>query len=120
MTSARTNRPRHTLVMSRTAQHRPGITAPARTGEDLLGGEALPPGWADPRSRLARVRACLADFAAQREAAEARQRAQGQAWLDAQAAGERVTRPPAAVAVAAARIALEAEVARHQALAGEW
>jgi transposase len=91
----------------------------AGTGEDLLGGEALPPGWADPRSRLARVRACLADFAAQREAAEARQRAQGQAWLDAQAAGERVTRPPAAVAVAAARIALEAEVARQQALAGE-
>ena len=77
------------------------------TGEDLLGGEALPPGWADPRSRLGRVRACLADFAAQREAAEAARRAQGQAWLDALAAGKPVTRPPACVAVEAARIGLE-------------
>ena len=42
----------------------------AETGEDLFGGQALPPGWADRRSRLARVRACLADFAARREAAE--------------------------------------------------
>ena len=92
----------------------------AETGEDLFGGEALPPGWADPRSRLGRVRACLADFAAQREAAEAARRAQGQAWLEARAAGEPVTKPPAAVAVEAARIALEQEVARHQELIGEW
>jgi transposase len=92
----------------------------AETGEDLFGGEVLGPGWADPRSRLGRVRACLADFAARREAVEAARRAQGQAWLDAQAAGQPVTKPPAAVAVAAARIALDAEVARHQALAGEW
>jgi transposase len=92
----------------------------AETGEDLFGGQALPPGWADRRSRLARVRACLADFAARREAAGAARRAAGQAWLDAQAAGKPVTRPPAAVAVEAARIALEAEVARQQALAGEW
>jgi transposase len=92
----------------------------AGTGEDLFGGEVLPPEWADPRSRLARVRTCLADFAAQRDAARAQRRAQGQAWLDARAAGERVTRPPAAVAVEAARIALEQEIARQQALAGEW
>jgi transposase len=92
----------------------------AETGEDLFGGEVLGPGWADPRSRLGRVRACLADFAARREAAEAARRAQGQAWLDARAAGQPVTRPPAVVAVEAARIALDAEVARHQALAGEW
>jgi transposase len=91
----------------------------AETGEDLFGGEVLGPGWADPRSRLGRVRACLADFAARREAVEAARRAQGQAWLDAQAAGQPVTKPPAAVAVEAARIALDAEVARHQALAGE-
>ena len=65
-------------------------------GEDLFGGEALPGGWADPRSRLGRVRQCLADFAAQREAAEAARRAQGQAYLDGLAAGELVTRPPAA------------------------
>ena len=92
----------------------------AGAGEDLSGGEALGPGWADPRSRLGRVRACLADFAAQREAAEATRRAQGQAWLDALAAGEPVTRPPACVAAEAARIGLEQEVARHQALVGEW
>ena len=92
----------------------------AGAGEDLFGGEGLGPGWADPRSRLGRVRACLADFAAQREAAEAARQAQGQAWLDALAAGQPVTKPPACVAVEAARIALEQEVARHQALAGDW
>jgi hypothetical protein len=92
----------------------------AEAGPDLLGGEALPPGWADPRSRLVRVRACLADLAAQRAAAEARRRAQGQAWLDALAAGERVTKPPACVAAEAARIGLEQEIARHQALVEEW
>jgi transposase len=91
----------------------------AETGEDLFGGEVLGPGWADPRSRLGRVRACLADFAARRKTVEVARRAQGQAWLDAQAAGQPVTKPPAAVAVEAARIALDAEVARHQALAGE-
>jgi len=89
-------------------------------GEDLLGGDGLGAGWVDPRSRPGRVRACLADFAAQREAAEAKRRAQGQAWLDALAAGEPVTRPPACVAVEAARIGLEQEVTRHQALADEW
>lgn len=88
--------------------------------EDLFGGQELPGGWTDPRSRLGRVRECLADFAAQREAAEAARRTAGQAWLDAQAAGERVTRPPACVAVEAARIGLEQEVARHQALVDEW
>jgi transposase len=89
-------------------------------GEDLFGGDGLGAGWADPRSRLGRVRACLADFAAQREAAEAARRAQGQAWLDALAAGEPVTKPPACVAADAARIALEQEIARHQALVDEW
>jgi transposase len=92
----------------------------AGAGQDLSGGEGLGPGWADPRSRLGRVRACLADFAAQREAAEAARRAQGQAWLAAQAAGQPVTRPPACVAVDAARMGLEQEVARHQALVDEW
>ena len=57
-------------------------------GQDLFGAEVLPPQCAHPRSPLALVRACLADFAAQREAAESRQRAQSQASLDAQAAAE--------------------------------
>jgi transposase len=90
------------------------------TGEDLFGGEGLPGGWADPRSRLGRVQACLADFASQRQAEEAARRAAGQAYLDALAAGERVTKPPAAVAVQAARIGLDQELARHQALVDDW
>jgi transposase len=105
------------IVAGAAAADEPGA---AETGEDLLGGEVLGPGWADPRSRLGRVRACLADFAAQREAAEAARRAEGQAYLDALAAGERVTKPPACVAAEAARIGLEQEVARHQALIDDW
>ena len=102
------------------AEEQDGRREKPGTGEDLFGGEALPGGWTDPRSRLGRVRECLAGFAAQREAAEAARRAQGQAWLDALAAGERVTKPPACVAVEAARIGLDTEVARRQALIGEW
>ncbi len=105
------------IMAGAAAAEEPGA---AGTAEDLLGGAALPAGWADPRSRLARVQACLADFAAQREAADAARRAQGQAWLDAQAAGEPVTKPPACVAVEAARTGLEAEVARHQGLVDDW
>jgi transposase len=91
-------------------------------GEDLFGGEGLGPGWADPRSRLGRVRQCLDDFAAQRQAAEAARRAQGRAWLDAVAASGQVTRgqPPACVAEEAARIALAAARARQQALVDGW
>jgi hypothetical protein len=92
----------------------------AGAGEDLFGGETLPGGWADPRSRPGRIRACLDSFAAQREAAQAARRAAGQAYLDARAAGQRVTKPPAAVAAEAARIALGQEIARHQALVDEW
>jgi transposase len=90
------------------------------TGEDLFGGDGLRGGWTDPRSRLGRVRQCLADFAAQREAAEAARRAQGQAYLDGLAAGELVTRPPACVAVQAARIGLDQAVAAQQAKIDEW
>lgn len=92
----------------------------AETGEDLFGGQVLEPGWADPRSRVRRVRACLADFAAEREAAEAARRVRGQAYLDAVAAGERVTRPPACVAAEAARIQLEAARDRQQQLIDDW
>jgi Transposase domain (DUF772) len=56
--------------------------APA-AGADLLGGEVLPAGWADPRSRAARVRVCLEDLKGRREAAEAAARAAGEAYLDA-------------------------------------
>ena len=38
--------------------------AAPRAGADLLGGEVLPRGWSDPRSRAGRVRACLDDLKA--------------------------------------------------------
>jgi transposase len=105
-------------IMSGAARADEPDAAPA--GEDLFGGEGLDRDWADPRSRLGRVRECLARFTAEREAAEAVRRAQGQAWLDALAAGQPVTKPPAAVAVEAARICLEAARERQRELIGEW
>ena len=56
--------------------------AAPRAGADLLGGEVLPRGWADPRSRAGRVRACPDDLKRRREAVEAAARAAGQAYLD--------------------------------------
>ena len=95
-----------------------GGAAPA--GADLLGGQALPAGWRDPKSRAGRVRACLEDLRSEREAAEAAARAQGQAYLDALQAGTVTGRPPAAVAVAAWQIRLEKAVAAQQALIDDW
>jgi transposase len=95
-------------------------TAPG-AGADLLGGEVLPPGWADPRSRAGRVRACLEDLKSEREAADAAVRAAGQAYLDGLAAGTVATgRPPACVAVAAQQIRAETAVAAQQALIEDW
>jgi len=93
--------------------------APA-AGADLLGGEVLPRGWADPRSRARRVRACLEDLKAEREAAEAAARAAGQAYLDALAAGTATGRPPAHVAVAAQQIRVDKAAAAQQALIDDW
>ena len=95
-----------------------GEAAPA--GADLLDGQALPSGWADPRSRAGRVRACLEDLRSQRQAAEAAARAQGQAYLDALEAGTASGRPPAAVAVAAQQIRVEQAVAAQQAAIDDW
>jgi transposase len=85
----------------------------------LLGAETVPP-RPDPRSRAGRVLACLEDLEAEREAAEAAARAQGQAYLEALAAGTAAPGcPPAAVAVAAQQIRLEQAIAAQQAaLAG--
>jgi transposase len=94
--------------------------AAAAAGTDLLGGQALPPGWADPRSRAGRVRACLEDLRSAREAAEAAARAQAQAYLDALEAGTAPGRPPAAVAVAAQQIRVEKAVAAQQAAIDDW
>jgi transposase len=87
----------------------------AAAGTDLLGGEALPAGWRDPRSRAGRVRAALQDLRAEREAAEAAARAKGQDYLDQLAAGTVNGRPPDAVAVAAQQIRLEQAAAAQQA-----
>jgi transposase len=88
---------------------------PAPAGTDLLGGEALPAGWRDARSRAGRVRAALEGLTAEREAAEAAARAAGQAYLDALAAGTASGRPPDPVALAAQQIRLEQAAAAQQA-----
>ena len=89
-------------------------------GTDLLpGGDTVPPG-PDPRSRAGRVLACLQDLEAQREAAEAAAREQARACLEATAAGTANGRPPAAVALAAARLRLEEAIAAEQAVLADW
>ena len=89
-------------------------------GADLLGGQELPTGWRDPKSRAGRVRACLEELRSEREAAEAAVRAQGQAYLDALQAGTAAGRTPAAVAVAAQQIRVQKAVAAQQALIDDW
>jgi transposase len=88
-------------------------------GTDLLLGADTAPG-PDPRSRAGRVLACLADLQAGREAAEATAREQGQAYLQALAAGLAAGRPPAAVALAAWQLRLEQAIAAQQALIDDW
>jgi transposase len=90
-------------------------------GTDLLLGTEVAPG-PDPRSRAGRVLACLQDLEADRDAAEAEAREQGKAYLEALAAGTAAGqgRPPAAVALAAARLRLEEAVAAEQAVLAHW
>jgi transposase len=88
-------------------------------GTDLLLGADTAPG-PDPRSRAGRVLACLEDLQAAREAAEAEAREQGQAYLQALAAGTAAGRPPAAVALAAQRLRLEMAIAAEEAALAGW
>jgi transposase len=88
-------------------------------GTDLLLGAEVAPG-PDPRSRAGRVLACLRDLEAEREAAEAAAREQGQAYLQALAAGTAAGRPPAAVAVAAQQLRVDRLIAERQAAIGAW
>ena len=92
---------------------------PVLPGTDLLLGAEVAPG-PDPRSRAGRITACLQDLQAGREVAEAAARQQGQAYLQALAAGTAAGRPPAAVAVAAWQLRLEHVVAAQQALIDDW
>jgi transposase len=86
-------------------------------GTDLLLGADRPAGR---RSRAGRVLACLEDLQGEREAAQAAAREQGQAYLQALAAGAAAGRPPAAVAAAAQQIRLEKLVAEQQAAIANW
>lgn len=85
----------------------------------LLGGDAVPP-RPDPRSRAGRVLACLEDLEGEREAAEAEAREQGQAYLQALAAGTADGRPPAAVALAAQQLRAEKLIAAREAAVAAW
>ena len=93
----------------------------AEAGEDLFGGEVLPPGWA--RSAVAAGAGCGRAWRTSPHSGRPPRRRGGRrgrrGWMR-WPLGEPVTKPPACVAVEAARIALEQEVARHQALAGDW
>jgi transposase len=91
---------------------------PPLPGTDLLlGGEIVP----DPRSRAGRIAACLAGLEGEREAAEAQAREQGQAYLEALAAGAAgAGRPPVAVALAACQLRLEQAIAAEQATLAGW
>jgi transposase len=90
---------------------------PPLPGTDLLlGAEAAP----DPRSRAGRVAACLQELEAEREAAEAQAREQGQAYLQALAAGTAKGRPPAAAAAAAQQVRLERLTAAQEAALAAW
>jgi transposase len=85
----------------------------------LLGGDTVPPG-PDLRSRAGRVLACLGELQAARGADEAQAREQGQAYLEALAAGAVAGRPPAAVALAAAQLRLEEAIAGEEATLADW
>jgi len=91
-----------------------------RPGTDLLLGADTAPG-PDPQSRAGRVHACLDSLRSEREAAEAKAREQGRAYLEAVAAGTAAAgRPPAAVALAAAQLRLEEAIAAEQATLTAW
>jgi transposase len=89
-------------------------------GTDLLLGADTAPPHPDPRSRAGRALACLEDLEAQREAAEAAAREQGQAYLEALEAGAANGRPPAAVALAAQQLRVEKLLAEQQAAIQAW
>jgi transposase len=92
---------------------------PVLPGTDLLLGAETRPA-PDPRSRAGRVLACLEDLDGEREAAEAAAREQGQAYLEALAAGPASGRPPAAVALAAQQLRVDRLIAERQAAIRAW
>src|SRR5579859_3978879 len=108
------------MADARTAAAGDETEKPVLPGTDLLLGADTAPG-PDPRSRAGRVLACLHELQSEREAAEAASREQGQACLQALAAGAAAPgRPPAAVALAAAQLRLEEAIAAEQATLADW
>jgi transposase len=92
---------------------------PPLPGTDLLLGADVAPG-PGPASRAGRVLACLEELRGEREAAGAQAREQGQAYLQALAAGTANGRPPAAVAVAAQQLRAELATAAEEAALAGW
>jgi transposase len=88
-------------------------------GEGRRGDEVPEEAWS-PRRRDERIRAALAGLKAEREEAEAAEKARGQAYLARRAAGQRAGCPPASAAVAAAQENLARVRAVHQATADDW
>jgi transposase len=105
------------MADARTAVAGDEADKPVLPGRDLLLGGDTVPARPDPRSRAGRVLACLQDLEAEREAAEAAAREQGQTYLQALEADAANGRPPAAVALAAQQLRVDRLVAARQAAA---
>ena len=113
--------PVNRIVADAAAADEAGAAGTARpTAADLLDGEKLSRGWADPRSRASRITACLDDLTSEREAAGEAARAAGQDYLDALAAGTAAGRPPAQVTLAAQQIRVGQTIAAQQGLIADW
>jgi transposase len=108
------------MADARTAAAGDEAEKPVLPGTDLLLGGDTVPARPDPRSRAGRVLACLQDLEAEREAAEAAAREQGQAYLQALEADAANGRPPAAVALAAQQLRAERLVAAQRAAIEAW
>ena len=108
------------MADARTAAADDEAEKPVLPGTDLLLGGDTVPARPDPRSRAGRVLACLQDLEAEREAAEATAREQGQTYLQALEADAANGRPPAAVALAAQQLRVNRLVAAQQAAIGAW
>src|SRR6266496_60727 len=83
-------------------------------------GDEVPAEAADPRTRAGRIAAALAGLEAERQAAEAAAREQGQEYLAAAAGGHQRGNVPSAMVAAAARSRLERARAAQQAKIDAW
>ncbi len=83
-------------------------------------GDEVPAEAADPRTRAGRIAAALAGLEAERQAAEAAAREQGQEYLAEAAGGHQRGNIPSAMVAAAARSRLERARAAQQAKIDAW